>query len=70
MGNGAKALAILQSAIGHNPNDENLNLLSLNIHRTNGNWNEALKYASNLSRLYPNNGMIKRIEADLKGKIK
>lgn len=69
LGNSAKASMILERAIDHNPNDENLNLMLLNIHRTNANWNEALKYAINLSRLYPNNEMIKRIEADLKGKI-
>ncbi len=65
-----KALFVLNQAIQYSQYDENLNLMLLNIYRAEGNWKEALKYAENLARLYPENNMISRIKADITSKIK
>ena len=68
LGQIAKAKAILIGAHTQNKEDPNINFLLLEIYRSEGNWNEALKYAENLSKLLPKNSNIRNILADIKTK--
>jgi tetratricopeptide (TPR) repeat protein len=69
MGQPLKALEVLNAAFEKNQYQQEINLLLLNLNRSQGNWNEALKYAKNLSKILPDNMAIENIIGDLQNRI-
>lgn len=68
LGQPNKAIEVLSAALQKDQYNQDINAILLNLNRAQGNWNEALKYAINLSKLLPDNETIDRIISDLQNK--
>jgi len=65
MGESARAVEELNHALQQAPYDDNLLLALSTINRDRGEWDEALRYARELTRLYPQQASYRELEAQI-----